>query len=80
MNIFGFLAVIWVGIVSACTQNANAFSTEQHADDKQHVELSQPVKDYICSEIYCPQHFTIEQIKLENDKFAAAKIEVHYAF
>lgn len=80
MPVIIILLLMWASSISACTENANAFSTEQRADDKRHVELSQPAKDYICSQVNCPDHVMVEEFKLDGEKFASMKVQVKYAF
>lgn len=60
--------------------NAEAMTIEERPDYGHHVEMSQQLREWICTQIDCPAHFTIEQFKLTGDKFTSIKAEVRYAF
>jgi hypothetical protein len=86
MPILAILALMWVASLSSCVSHeAEAFAT---ADDGrvykgERIDLysvKDEVKDYLCSRVDCPDHFTVDELKLNGSQFAAVKASFHFYF
>jgi hypothetical protein len=84
MPIFMILALMWVAVVSGCTSHdAQAMTTvEAHKDYGDRLDLSarDQIKAYLCKEIDCPDHFTVDELKTSGRQFSAIHVSAHYVF
>jgi hypothetical protein len=82
MPIIFLLAMMWVASLSSCASHA----MERQDTNRQYTEkldanpLRDQVKEFICSQVECPEHVHIDELKMNGGQFASVRVSTHYVF